>query len=354
MSDAWHPQINGVVTTLSNTRKELVSLGFEVKIISPDQHRSVKCPTYPEISLALVRYATICKEILSFQPHAIHIATEGPLGWLARRVCQKHDFCFTTSYHTKFPEYIRLRYPIPLSLSYGIIRHFHAPASKIMVTTEVLQKELSQWNIHNTAIWTRGVNTRLFRPRKNKMLQSKGPVMTYLGRVSVEKNLPDFLNLNLSGTKCVIGDGPDMEKLRRRYPNVIFTGYKSGEELAQWLASADVLVFPSRTDTYGVVLLEAMACGVPAAAYPVTGPVSVIQEGVNGALDNNLEKAIQRALYVNRHSCRKFALSHSWENCTREFLGQLKLQDTPLTRLHFQNPKRGTVKSAYPGAEYDQ
>lgn len=324
-TDAWHPQINGVVTTLSHTVATLRRWGHEVMLITPDQFRTVACPTYPEIRLSMVTPAAIGHRLREFNPHAVHIATEGPLGWATRAACRQHDLAFTTSYHTRFPEYVRMRAPVPLGLSYALIRGFHRAASRTMAAPTILD-ELAEKEFAHLVPWSRGVDTTLFRPKPDlKTASEKGPVFVAVGRVAPEKNLPAFLDLDLPGEKWVIGDGPALEGLRSAYPDVHFTGAQRGEALVALLSAADVLVFPSLTDTFGVVLLEAMACGVPVAAFPVTGPQFIVREGINGCLDSNLRAAALRALQVSRSGCREFACGFSWESCTRQFLGNLAI-----------------------------
>lgn len=332
VTDAWHPQINGVVTTLGQTIAHLEGFGYQVKTITPQLFRSFPCPTYPEISLSLAGAGTMQQKLISFDPHCIHIATEGPLGWAARAVCKKNSFAFSTSYHTRFPEYVRMRLPIPLSLSYALLRRFHRASATTMVATSALMDELHKRGFSNMALWSRGVDTDAFRPENRRpLLHVIQPVFIYVGRVTVEKNIETFLQLDLPGTKCVVGDGPALENLRTKYPAVLFTGYKQGKELTSLLASADVFVFPSHTDTFGVVLLEAMASGVPVAAYPVTGPVETVRNGVNGYLDNDLRKAALQALEVSSQSCREFALNWSWKACSKQFLHNLIVHDKPLS-----------------------
>ena len=330
ITDAWHPQINGVVTTLSQTVRQLQKFGCQVLVMTPQQFRSFPCPTYPEIRLALTNSRGVARPLVSFRPNAVHIATEGPLGWAARKICLRNNFAFTTSYHTRFPEYVRLRCPVPLFASYSVIRRFHSKAVRTMVATSGLRTELEQRGFKNLTTWSRGVDTQLFRPLE-KTYNPKRPVALYLGRVAVEKNIDAFLELSFPGTKYVVGDGPARDKLARRYPEVVFTGYRQGQELAQRISDSDVLVFPSLTDTFGVVLLEAMACGVPVAAYPVTGPIETVINGVNGHLDADLGSAVQKALTVAPSSCRKFALTRSWESCSRQFFNNLAFSDTPLS-----------------------
>ncbi|MFN2353092.1 MAG: glycosyltransferase family 4 protein [Desulfopila sp.] len=331
VTDAWHPQINGVVTTLGRTIADLETFGYQVEAITPRLFRSLPCPTYPEISLSVAGAGAVKQKLLFFDPHCIHVATEGPLGWAARSVCRKKSFAFSTSYHTRFPEYMRMRLPIPPALSYALLRRFHRAAGTTMVATSALRDELRNRGFSNLALWSRGVDTEVFRPQARSALHVLRPVFIYVGRVAVEKNIETFLKLNIPGTKCVVGDGPALENLRTKYPEVLFTGYKQGTELAALFASADVFVFPSLTDTFGVVLLEAMASGVPVAAYPVTGPVETVRNGINGYLDNDLRKAALQALEVSPQSCRKFAMNWSWKACSKQFLNNLILHDKPLS-----------------------
>lgn len=330
VTDAWHPQINGVVTTLGKTIRELKDFGYQVQTITPQLFKSFPCPTYPEISLSVAGSRALKSRLADFNPHCVHIATEGPLGWAARSVCLKAKFGFSTSYHTRFPEYVRMRWPIPLSLSYGVVRRFHQAASRTMVATSALKKELSSRGFKNIVLWSRGVDADIFAPEERQELETNKPVFMYVGRVAVEKNIESFLDLDLPGCKYVVGDGPALSTLREKYSDVRFTGYKKGKELAALFASADVFVFPSLTDTFGVVLLEAMASGVPVAAYPVTGPIEVVVNGVNGYLDDNLEIAANKALTVSRKSCREFALKRSWKRCSEQFLDNLLIHTTPL------------------------
>lgn len=273
----------------------------------------------------------LSKLIEANQPCAIHIATEGPLGWAARRYCLRRKVPFTTAYHTKFPEYIHARFRVPLPVSYQVVRRFHAPASSIMVATQTVQSELERRGFEHIRRWSRGVDTDLFRPRPREELERlvphmtalPGPIFLYVGRVAVEKNIQAFLDARLDGNKVVVGDGPQLDDLRRKYPDVLFTGAKVGEELAAHYAAASVFVFPSRTDTFGLVLLEALASGVPVAAYPVPGPLDVIGDSPAGVLKTDLAAAAAAALGIAPQVCRDHALSFSWEACTRQFLSNL-------------------------------
>jgi glycosyltransferase involved in cell wall biosynthesis len=338
VTDAWHPQVNGVVRTLGTLRSELERLGHETVFVTPDLFRSLPCPTYPEIRLALKPGRKLSKLIENNQPCAIHIATEGPLGWAARRYCLKKKVPFTTAYHTKFPEYIQARFRVPLPVSYKVVRRFHAPAASIMVATQTIQDELEKRGFERIRRWSRGVDTDLFRPRTREELAEKvphmtaltGPIFLYVGRVAVEKNIQAFLDAPLQGNKVVVGDGPQLDDLRRKYPSVLFTGAKIGEELACHYSAASVFVFPSRTDTFGLVLLEALASGVPVAAYPVPGPLDVIGGSPAGVLDRDLAAAAREALVISPEVCRAHALSFSWEACTRQFLSNLSPFDASL------------------------
>jgi len=323
VTDAWFPQTNGVVSTLSQTAAWLVRFGHEVKVLTPQDFRSVACPTYPEIRLSLFPYRKVEKEIRAFAPQALHIATEGPLGLSARRFCIKRAVRFTTSYHTQFPQYLRARFPIPLKVSYGVLRRFHGAGVRCMVSTASMRAELAAQGFENLACWQRGVDTEKFKPGPKDFLELPRPIAAYVGRVAVEKNIDAFLSMAWHGSKIVIGDGPERARLQGQYPDAVFTGYQFGENLARHLAAADVMVFPSRTDTFGLVNLEAMACGVPVAAYPVTGPIDVIEDGVTGALDADLAAAAVRALGVDPAACRTRALKSGWDISSREFENNL-------------------------------
>ena len=326
VTDAWLPQTNGVVRTLSKTADQLRTLGHDVRVVEPNQFRTFPCPTYPEIRLAWFPSRRIDKLLREFDPDAIHIATEGTLGGAARAWCLRHSMPFTTSYHTQFPEYIRARAPVPLSVSYAFLRNFHGAAARTMVATPTMQRQLESRRFKNIVRWTRGVDTQLFRPRDKQWLQSARPIALYTGRVAVEKNIEAFLEFEWRGTKMIVGDGPARVELEAKYPNAKFVGYKFGDELAAHVAAADVFVFPSRTDTFGLVLLEAMACGVPVAAYPVTGPIDVVRPGVTGVLHENLREAALQALKLTAEQCRAYALGHTWEAATEQFLNNLALR----------------------------
>lgn len=338
VTDAWAPQVNGVVRTLKQTRKCLIELGHEVHLITPENFRTMPCPSYPSIRLALFPGRKVARLLRQYKANAIHIATEGPLGMAARRWCLRHNVSFTTSYHTQFPEYLRLRAPIPLSWSYAWLRRFHSKAVRTLVPTRSQQQSLIEHGFQHVEVWGRGVDTNIFTPDTPKDLGLSGPVMLNMGRVAVEKNIQAFLDLDLPGTKVVVGDGPDLALLKQRYPEVLFTGAKFGRELAAYVAAADVFVFPSKTDTFGLVLLEAMACGVPIAAYPVTGPADVVQNGVTGVLNDNLTVAVTEALKLNPDHCIAYAKAHSWLACSEVFAG--------LMHDNFSREKRDSVTNA--------
>lgn len=324
VTDAWYPQTNGVVNTLTHTRDELQRLRHTVTMITPESFRTVPCPTYPEIRLSLFPGSRVRRMLAEAHPDAVHIATEGPLGLAARAWCLKHRFPYTTSFHTQFPEYVQLRTGLPLGVSYRWMRWFHGPAATVMVATPTLRARLEHRGFRNLGMWSRGVDTRLFQPYDKKYLDHlPRPVFLYMGRVAIEKNIEAFLKLDLPGSKVVVGGGPDLEMLQRRYPQVTFTGYRGNEELARHVAAADVFVFPSRTDTFGLVVIEALACGVPVAAFPVQGPIDILENGVTGCMNEDLRQAALDALTLDPQRCRAAALRYTWAACTRQFLDHL-------------------------------
>jgi glycosyltransferase involved in cell wall biosynthesis len=333
ISDAWHPQINGVVRTLEHMSEELTARGHKVTIVGPPQFRSVPLPSYKEIRLALVTSRTVGRYLRRLAPDAIHIATEGPLGWAARRYCLRHRYPFTTSYHTRFPEYVAERMPVPLGLSYAVMRRFHRAAAVTMVATNTISTGLAARGFKNLGHWTRGVDTRLFHPREKSFLDLPPfnlprPIMLNVGRIAVEKNLEAFLSLDLPGTKLLVGDGPSRAKLQAQFPDAVFAGAHTGEALARYYAAADVFVFPSKTDTFGLVLLEALASGLPVAAFPVAGPLDILAEQDSqrpvGVLSQDLAEAVTRALKLSPEDCRAFALNQSWAKATDQFLTNMK------------------------------
>ena len=323
-TDAWRPQVNGVVRTLNSLARAAAKLGVEIDFLSPDGFWTFPVPTYPGLRLALPRRKRIAARIETAKPDAIHVATEGPIGHAVRAYCMRVGRPFSTSYTTRFPEYISARSPIPSAWIYNVLRRFHAAAAVTMVATPSLMTELGERGFGNLGMWTRGVDIELFRPDRAIDLDFPRPIFMTVGRVAVEKNLPAFLSLDLPGTKVVIGAGPQEEELKRRYPGAKFLGQLDNGILAAHLAAADVFVFPSRTDTFGIVQLEALASGVPIAAFPVTGPKDVIDNNPIGVLNDDLRVACMQALWISREACREFALRYSWENSARQFIGHAR------------------------------
>lgn len=327
-TDAWKPQINGVVTTLGTTKQILEQLGHQVLLLTPEPFKTVPLPSYPDIRLALFAYRGLARRLDEFAPEVVHIATEGPVGLAVRRYCRRNELKFTTSYHTQFPEYLRLRLPVPLSLSYFYFKWFHKSAIRTLVPTPSMRQRLIGHGFKNVHVWSRGVDVHMFRPYGMEALDGERPIFIYVGRVAVEKNIEAFLSLDLPGSKVVVGDGPDRQMLENKYPGVRFTGFRFGEELARTVAAADVFVFPSLTDTFGLVMLEAMACGLPVAAFPVTGPADVVIDGVTGCLDDDLGKAALRALNIDPQNPRDYSLSYSWYEATGQFLSFLEQNES--------------------------
>ncbi len=341
VSDAWRPQVNGVVRTLLTTVDRLERRGHEVATITPDQFRTVACPTYPDIRLALGATAAVARRLDAVAADAVHIATEGPLGWAARRWCLRRGFPFTTSFHTRFPEYVGLRTGLPAGLFWPVLIRFHKPASRIFTATATLAKELAERGLYQTHRWSRGVDLALFSgsARPSGMLQNlPRPIQLFVGRVAVEKNIGAFLGTEFGGTKVVVGDGPAREALARQYPDALFLGALHGSRLAAVYAAADVFVFPSRTDTFGLVMIEALASGVPVAAFPVPGPMDIIGpsgRGASGAasigaLHEDLRRAIARALLADRRDCTAEGVRYDWDSCTDQFLAGLQPRDAEL------------------------
>lgn len=328
VTDAWAPQVNGVVRTLEILGRDLTAMGHEVRYATPEGRFTLPLPTYPEIRLAVFPRRSLERMIDAFGPSAIHIATEGTLGMSARAICMRRSIPFTTSFHTRFPEYVHARVPfIPESLVYQFLRWFHGPARALMVATPSLKREMEAHGFTNVCLWSRGVDIEMFRPIPEATLPYAKPIWLYVGRIAVEKNVEAFLALDLPGTKVVIGDGPARASLEKQYKDAKFLGPKTGEDLVRHYAASDVFVFPSRTDTFGLVLLEALACGVPVAAYPVQGPSDVIGDAPVAALREELDEACARALTIPRDACRSFALTHSWRACTEQFLENLPHDD---------------------------
>jgi glycosyltransferase involved in cell wall biosynthesis len=344
VSDAWHPQVNGVVRTLDSLRGELKRSGHKVFMLTPKLFKTTACPTYPEIRLSLNTPLRVSAFLRRFRPDAIHIATEGPLGWATRRWCVRNNIAFTTAYHTAFPEYIAARTGIPARLFYPMFRHFHAPSTGVLVATETVSNMLKAHGFTNIRPWTRGVDTSLFQPNHTTDTphQTSEPVLLYVGRVAVEKNIEAFLKCKTRGRKIVVGDGPALTRLKTDYPEVDFLGARFGKELATLYASADVFVFPSKTDTFGLVMIEALAAGTPVAAYPVQGPLDVVGPEGHGpgtgaftgwskpiaALNNDLATAIEQALSINRSDCCDYAQLYNWKTVAQQFISALKVNET--------------------------
>ena len=323
VSDAWTPQVNGVVRTLSAICEGLEAAGHETAVFGPDRYRTIPCPGYSTIRLAVGAGRTLGRHLAEFAPEAVHIATEGPLGLAARRFCLARGWPFTTAYHTRFPEYVYARCGMPLAWSYALLRRFHAPSQGVMVATETVRRELAGRGFEHLVAWTRGVDTLLFRPGCEPAVTLPRPVFLYVGRIAVEKNLPAFLDLDLPGSKLVVGDGPSLAAMKRRYPAAHFAGAQSGEALVRHYAAADVMVLPSRTETFGLVLLEALACGVPVAAFPSAGPTDVIADSGAGIIDDDLRHAAIAALDIPRERCLAHAKRFSWQASIDQFIGHL-------------------------------
>ncbi|MEW6255727.1 MAG: glycosyltransferase family 1 protein [Pseudomonadota bacterium] len=321
-TDAWHPQINGVVRSLEHTAREAANLGAQMEFLTPQEFRTVPLPSYQEIRLSLATPRMIMRRIESMQPDFVHVATEGPIGMLVRRACIASKRTFTTSYHTKFPEYLSARAPVPERLTYAWLRSFHNAGGGVMVSTATLERELEQRGFKRLMRWSRGVDADLFKPRPEVDLGLPHPIFLYVGRVAVEKNIEAFLSLDLPGSKVVVGGGPALASLKEKFPETRFYGPKEGEALAEIYSGSDVFVFPSRTDTFGIVLLEALASGLPVAAYPVTGPKDVLGEATEpvGVLDEDLRSACLHALELSPEAARNFAMRYTWRECARQFL----------------------------------
>ena len=322
-TDAWHPQVNGVVRTLAMLEEAAAAFGAEISFLTPQSFRTFAMPSYPDLRLALPFPGRIAELIEAARPDGIHIATEGPIGFLVRRYCRKHGLPFTTSFHTRFPEYVSARSPIPERWVWRALRAFHRPSQAVMAATPALAAELRGRGFRNVVLWSRGVDTALFHPRSADLCLPQ-PVFLNVGRVAVEKNLEAFLDLDLPGTKVIVGDGPARVALEEAYPDAIFLGQKHGDELADIYAAADVFVFPSKTDTFGLVLLEALASGLPVAAFPVKGPRDVIGDAPVGALDHDLCNACFAALDISRQDCVEFAANYTWEASARAFVDSIR------------------------------
>ncbi len=346
VSDAWRPQINGVVRTLETVARLLRAEGHEVEVFGPDRFRTLPCPTYPEIRLSLFPGARLSHMLKLFAPDAIHLVTEGPLGWAARSFCMSRGLPFTTAYHTRFPEYVRARVRIPLSWSYAFVRRFHATSSAVLVVSPAIREELAGRGFENLVPWSRGVDIAAFQPQPRATLNDgqggERPVWLYAGRVAIEKNIKAFLDLDLPGTKWVVGGGPQLKELKRRYKDVRFFGAVDTDELSLRYSQADCFVFPSRTDTFGLVMVEALASGVPVAGYPVPGPLDVVTDPKVGALDEDLRTACLAAVARDPADCRRHAESFTWERCAQQFLQTLR----PIPRSRWHPLKRRAVPDA--------
>lgn len=324
VTDAWHPQTNGVVRCLETLGSQLIAMGHAVRYLTPQGFWTVPLPTYPEIALSLVGVATIAAIIEREAPDHLHIATEGPLGLIARYACLDAGLRFTTSYHTRYPEYVAARIPVPADWTYGFLRWFHSAAEATLVPTRSMLNELAEREFVNLREWTRGVDPNRFSPGpKTQFADLPGPHLLYVGRVAVEKNIEAFLALKTPGSKIVVGDGPARAELEARYPDASFMGRRTGEELSAIYRSADVFVFPSKTDTFGNVMIEALSSGLPVAAYPVTGPIDVLTDPACGALDDDLQLAVERALTLSREAARAHAARFTWSHCAELFLAAL-------------------------------
>ncbi|AVT78044.1 GDP-mannose-dependent alpha-mannosyltransferase [Rhodopseudomonas palustris] len=342
-TDAWHPQVNGVVRTLTMMAEAAKSLGVDVVFLTPETFPTVALPSYPDLRIAIPNPIRVAHLINAAHADCIHIATEGPIGLAARRYCRKRGLRFTTSFHTRFPEYVSARAPIPESWVWSLLRRFHGASHAVMAATPALADELRGRGFRNVVLWPRGVDGHLFHPRQDADLGLPRPVFLSVGRVAVEKNLEAFLSLDLPGTKVVVGDGPARAALERDFPNAVFLGAKQGEALAKVYSAADVFVFPSKTDTYGLVLLEALASGVPVAAFPVTGPRDVIGDSPVGVLSEDLRAACLGALEISREACLAFAADHTWEASAHAFLDNVRrvsMLDADRLHPHGAKPHR--------------
>ena len=323
ISDAWAPQVNGVVRTLTTTAAQLRAAGHVVELITPDAFRTIPCPGYPEIRLAIAPRFQMRRRLRAFAADAVHIATEGPLGWSARRWCLDHGVAFTTSFHTRFPDYVAMRTGLSAERFWGVVLRFHRPATRVFVATATLEEELRTRGLDRLHRWTRGVDTGLFRPDGQTLPEMDSlprPVLLHVGRLAPEKTVEDFLAADVPGSKVVVGDGPSLPALRHAFPDVLFLGMLHGERLAAAYRSAQAFVFPSRTDTFGLVMVEALASGTPVAAFRVPGPLDVLTDHpLAGALDDDLPRAIARALTRDREDCIAAAQAFSWDRCTAQF-----------------------------------
>lgn len=346
VTDCWKPYISGYVRTFSTVVDLIRDKGNEVDLITPYMFHTLPFPFYPEFRVPLLVRRKVARLIEESQPDAMHLGAEGPLGAAARRWCLRNSYPFTTSYTTKMPEHMNKWFGLPVAVGYRYLRRFHAPANAVMVSTPSVKRELDARGFKNMVHWSRGVDLALFRPRPKEFLTDQRPISMYVGRVAKEKNIPAFLDLDLPGTKYVIGSGPMLKSLRKKYPHVRFAGSQTGEQLAQYYAAADVVVFPSLLDTFGLVMLEALACGTPVAAYPVTGPIDVVGDCEAAALDEDLGRAVRQALIVDRSRCRPYAERFSWEESAQQFLSNLHPQPLSSDAQPHRALKRGEKQHA--------
>ena len=343
VTDAWHPQVNGVVRSLSTMVEIGRAKNHDILVIQPQDHPTFPLPSYPEIRLATTPWKMM-KPLREFSPDAVHIATEGTLGIFARIWLNHLKIPFTTSYHTRFPEYVQERLPIPLSWGYRFLKWFHGAAERVMVPTPTMGQLLNHHGVHQkTVIWNRGVNHDLFRPRSQENSYGPRPYWLCAGRVAVEKNIEAFLKLDLPGTKIIAGDGPARASMQTKYPDAFWLGYKFGEELAKIYADSDVFVFPSKTDTFGNVLLESIASGTPVAAFPVPGPQDVLKPGVDGVLSENLKDACLSALRLDRNVVHRSSMDWDWDTCFQTFLSHLVPFDSDKFGYQFNKFESPTI-----------
>ncbi|MDP1962950.1 MAG: glycosyltransferase family 1 protein [Reyranella sp.] len=342
VSDAWRPQINGVVRTIETVAQILGGEGHDVEVFGPDRFHTLPCPTYPEIRLSLFPSARLSHMLKLFAPDAIHVVTEGPLGWAARAFCRKRGIPFTSAYHTRFPEYVHARIRLPISWSYAFVRRFHAPSAGVLVVAQTIRDELAARGFKNLVPWSRGVDITAFKPRLGDGHEGERPIWLYAGRVAIEKNIKAFLDLDLPGTKWVVGGGPQLAELKRHYKGIEFFGSVGTKELSMRYAQADCFVFPSRTDTFGLVMVEALASGVPVAGYPVPGPLDVVTVPGVGAIDEDLRAASLAAVTGDPAACRRHAESFTWSRCAQQFLSNLR----PIPLSVWQPLKRRVMPDA--------
>lgn len=344
VTDAWKPQVNGVVRTLQTTARELHAMGHTVDFLTPLEFATLRCPTYPDIRLSLFPGSKATRRLSAFDPDALHIATEGPLGLAARRFALTRGLPFTTAYHTRFPEYVRARSGMPLSWTYAFLRWFHGPSEAVMAPTQAVKRDLESYGFRSVVVWSRGVDLDVFKPQRGGRLKSEPPIFLYVGRVAVEKNIDAFLALDLPGSKWIAGVGPALKGIQARHPRVNYLGVLDQHELAQVYAAADVFVFPSKTDTFGLVLLEAMACGLPVAAYPVSGPLDVIGNcRTAGVMHEDLRTACLQALALRREDAAAHARKFSWRAATEQFVAHLhpRTRGAPCSRRSNSSMRAG-------------